>query len=156
MHIATAGCAEWSYYSVSSSLVWLWHLSAYCREKRADSTQMSSTANVCPLGWACVCRYLCECVFTLYVCYSSVFLYLRYVFIQICTMHACVHLPFSVLHRSVFVSLYIFHLSWHAKSSVWRCEMWEVASDRDLSCSNIQVWDLFFCRINLRWKRSAL
>lgn len=40
-----------------------------------------------------------------------------------------VHLPFSALLWSGFVSLYLSYLSWHANPSVWRCEMWVLASD---------------------------
>lgn len=116
---------------------------------------MSSTASVCLC--TSVCMYVCvypvcvsfQCLgLSVYMC--------KCLYRHVLCMRGCVHLPFSVL-RSVFVSLYLFHLSWHANPSVWRCEMWVVASDCE------EIWAAVIFRfgiplslwINLRWKGSG-
>lgn len=93
---------------------------------------------VCACALICVCPY-CMCVSPQNgsACVHA------WVFIRLRTVRACVHFPFSVLHRSVFVSLYLFHLSWHANPSVWRCEMWVVASD----C--VEIWAVVIFRFGI-------
>lgn len=110
---------------------------------------MSSAATVC----LCMCRCVCACSYSMRL--PSIWVYLGSY--GRARPRARRHLPFSVLHRSVFVSRYLFHLSWHANPSVCRCEMWVVASDCEIWAAVIFRFGipLSLCGINLRWKRSC-
>lgn len=106
--------------SISPSPVWLWHLSAYCRETRADTTQMSSAASVRVCARTVVLNgYICVHKHT----------FVQRVFVSLCLLHLSWHANPSVKVCDV-------------SSGVWLC--------RDLSCSNIQVWLPSLCGINPR------
>lgn len=95
---------------ISPSLVWLWHLSAYCRETRVDTTQMSSAVSVR------VCARTVD--LNGYICVH------KHVFVQ------CVFVSLYLLHLSWHANPSV--KVWDVSSGVWLCG--------DLSCSNIQVW----------------